>query len=78
MPFKSWRTVYYKLALPNKYLTGNRRRRARDGVGTQVRRRDTISTIDPITGTRRGLLTALEDGKRRGPVVALTQRLRRR
>ena len=67
--FKSWRTIV-KLALPNKYLTGNRRRRARDRIGTQVRRR-ALGTIDPVTGKRRGLLTALENRKRRGPVVAL-------
>ncbi|HEY5854869.1 MAG TPA: acyl-CoA desaturase, partial [Aldersonia sp.] len=73
---KSWRTIF-KLALPNKYLTAT----ADDAPETASERKfhgDVSSTFDPVTGKRRGLLTAIENGKRRGPVVALTQRLRRR
>ena len=54
--FKSWRTIA-KLALPNKFL----RATADDAPETASERKFTDSPpqIDPLTGTRRGLLTAL-------------------
>jgi linoleoyl-CoA desaturase len=53
---KSWRTIA-KLALPNKFL----RATADDAPETASERRftDPRPQIDPVTGTRRGLLTAL-------------------
>ena len=61
--FKSWRTIA-KLALPNKYL----RATADDGPETKSERKfggNAVTTIDPVTGKRRGLRTALSAGKRR-------------
>ncbi|MFF0543033.1 fatty acid desaturase family protein [Nocardia thailandica] len=61
--FKSWRTIA-KLALPNKYL----RATADDAPETKSERKfggNAVTTIDPVTGKRRGLRTALSAGKRR-------------
>ncbi|WP_043656336.1 fatty acid desaturase family protein [Nocardia thailandica] len=61
--FKSWRTIA-KLALPNKYL----RATADDAPETKSERKfggHAVTTIDPVTGKRRGLRTALSAGKRR-------------
>ncbi|SLJ55250.1 linoleoyl-CoA desaturase, DesA3_1 [Mycobacteroides abscessus subsp. abscessus] len=61
--FKAWRTIL-KLSLPNKYL----RHTADDAPETASERRfggNTTPTIDPVTGKRRGLRTALAQGKRR-------------
>ncbi len=54
--FKSWRTIA-KLALPNKFLSAT----ADDAPETASERKFTDSPpqIDPVTGNRRGLLTAL-------------------
>ncbi|WP_433711336.1 fatty acid desaturase family protein [Nocardia sp. CA-084685] len=61
--FKSWRTIL-KLALPNKYL----RATADDAPETASERKfdgETMPSFDPVTGKRRGLRTALKDGRRR-------------
>ncbi|WP_406232538.1 fatty acid desaturase family protein [Nocardia sp. NBC_01009] len=61
--FKSWRTIL-KLALPNKYL----RATTDDAPETASERKfegDTHPMIDPITGKRRGLRTALTESRRR-------------
>ncbi|MGY1899719.1 fatty acid desaturase family protein [Nocardia gipuzkoensis] len=61
--FKAWRTIL-KLALPNKYL----RATADDAPETASERRfggSTTATVDPVTGRRRGLRTALAQGRRR-------------
>jgi linoleoyl-CoA desaturase len=61
--FKAWRTIL-KLALPNKYL----RATADDAPETASERKfggDIYPTIDPVTGKRRGLRTALTEGRRR-------------
>uniref|UniRef100_UPI00245642FF fatty acid desaturase family protein n=1 Tax=Nocardia wallacei TaxID=480035 RepID=UPI00245642FF len=58
---KSWRTII-KLSLPNKYL----RRSADDAPETRSERVfGGAATIDPATGRRRGLRTALQEGRRR-------------
>ncbi|PPJ04042.1 acyl-CoA desaturase [Nocardia nova] len=58
---KSWRTII-KLSLPNKYL----RRGTDDAPETKSERAfGGIGTVDPVTGRRRGLRTALKEGKRR-------------
>ncbi|MEU1527631.1 fatty acid desaturase family protein [Nocardia rhamnosiphila] len=61
--FKAWRTIL-KLALPNKYL----RHTADDAPETASERKfdgQAVSTFDPITGKRRGLRTAIAEGRRR-------------
>ncbi|MFC6013807.1 fatty acid desaturase family protein [Nocardia lasii] len=58
--FKSWRTIL-KLSLPNKYL----RHTTDDAPETKSERLfagNTTPTIDPVTGRRRGLRTALATG----------------
>lgn len=61
--FKSWRTIL-KLALPNKYLQHT----ADDAPETASERKFNGSTtpgVDPVTGHRSGLRTALAAGRRR-------------
>ncbi|WP_280457546.1 fatty acid desaturase family protein [Nocardia carnea] len=61
--FKAWRTIA-KLSLPNKYL----RHTADDAPETASERRfngRAVATIDPVTGKRRGLRTAIAEGRRR-------------
>ncbi|MGK8501098.1 fatty acid desaturase family protein [Nocardia asiatica] len=61
--FKAWRTIL-KLSLPNKYL----RATADDAPETASERKfggSTTATIDPVSGRRRGLRTALAQGRRR-------------
>ncbi|MFX0575558.1 fatty acid desaturase family protein [Nocardia nepalensis] len=61
--FKAWRTIL-KLSLPNKYL----RATADDAPETASERKfdgDTMPSFDPVTGKRRGLRTALKQGRRR-------------
>ncbi|WP_159847358.1 fatty acid desaturase family protein [Nocardia sp. CY41] len=61
--FKAWRTIL-KLSLPNKYL----RATADDAPETASERKfagGTTVGIDPVTGRRRGLRTALAQGRRR-------------
>ncbi|NKY55365.1 fatty acid desaturase family protein [Nocardia flavorosea] len=61
--FKAWRTIA-KLSLPNKYL----RHTADDAPETASERRfngRAVGTIDPVTGKRRGLRTAIAEGRRR-------------
>ncbi|MEV0367710.1 fatty acid desaturase family protein [Nocardia fusca] len=61
--FKAWRTIL-KLSLPNKYL----RHTADDAPETASERKfngQAVSTVDPITGKRRGLRTAIAEGRRR-------------
>jgi NADPH-dependent stearoyl-CoA 9-desaturase len=61
--FKAWRTIL-KLALPNKYL----RHTADDAPETASERKFNglaVSTIDPVTGKRSGLRTAIAKGRRR-------------
>ncbi|MCX0271423.1 fatty acid desaturase [Nocardia zapadnayensis] len=61
--FKAWRTIL-KLSLPNKYL----RHTADDAPETASERKfdgQAVSTFDPITGKRRGLRTAIAEGRRR-------------
>jgi len=58
---KSWRTIT-KLALPNKYL----RRTADDAPETKSERAfGGVAQIDPATGRRSGLRTALKQGRKR-------------
>ncbi|NNH69684.1 acyl-CoA desaturase [Nocardia uniformis] len=58
---KSWRTIM-KLSLPNKYL----RHTTDDAPETKSEKAfGGVATIDPATGRRRGLRTALNDGRRR-------------
>ncbi len=58
---KSWRTII-KLSLPNKYL----RRSTDDAPETRSERAfGGVSDIDPVTGRRRGLRTALKQGRKR-------------
>jgi linoleoyl-CoA desaturase len=58
---KSWRTII-KLSLPNKYL----RRSTDDAPETRSERAfGGVSDVDPVTGRRRGLRTALKQGRRR-------------
>ncbi|MQY20006.1 fatty acid desaturase family protein [Nocardia macrotermitis] len=58
---KSWRTII-KLSLPNKYL----RRSTDDAPETRSERAfGGVAEIDPITGRRRGLRTALKQGRKR-------------
>ncbi|MEC3952284.1 fatty acid desaturase [Nocardia sp. CDC153] len=58
---KSWRTIM-KLSLPNKYL----RRGTDDAPETKSEKAfGGETTIDPMTGRRRGLRTALREGRRR-------------
>ncbi|MGW1743515.1 fatty acid desaturase family protein [Nocardia sp. NPDC001965] len=61
--FKAWRTIA-KLSLPNKYL----RHTADDAPETASERKfngQAVSTFDPVTGQRRGLRTAIAEGRRR-------------
>lgn len=61
--FKAWRTIL-KLSLPNKYL----RATADDAPETASERRfdgKTTAAVDPVTGHRRGLRTALAEQRRR-------------
>ncbi|WP_280397138.1 fatty acid desaturase family protein [Nocardia carnea] len=61
--FKAWRTIL-KLSLPNKYL----RHTADDAPETASERKfngRAVATIDPVTGKRRGLRTAIAEGRRR-------------
>jgi linoleoyl-CoA desaturase len=61
--FKAWRTIL-KLSLPNKYL----RHTADDAPETASERKfngQAVSTVDPLTGKRRGLRTAIAEGRRR-------------
>lgn len=61
--FKAWRTIL-KLSLPNKYL----RHTADDAPETASERRfngQAVPTIDPVTGKRRGLRTAIAEGRKR-------------
>ena len=60
--FKSWRTIL-KLSLPNKYL----RHTADDAPETKSERLfagNTTPSIDPVTGRRQGLRTALAAGRK--------------
>ncbi|MVU81051.1 acyl-CoA desaturase [Nocardia sp. ET3-3] len=58
---KSWRTIM-KLSLPNKYL----RRGTDDAPETKSEKVfGGESTVDPMTGRRRGLRTALREGRRK-------------
>jgi linoleoyl-CoA desaturase len=59
--FKSWRTIM-KLSLPNKYL----RHTTDDAPETKSEKAfGGAPVIDPATGQRRGLRTALTEGRRR-------------
>ncbi|MGW0180899.1 fatty acid desaturase family protein [Nocardia sp. NPDC003345] len=61
--FKAWRTIL-KLSLPNKYL----RHTADDAPETASERRfngQAVATVDPVTGKRRGLRTAIAEGRRK-------------
>lgn len=61
--FKAWRTIM-KLSLPNKYL----RHTADDAPETASERKfngRAVATVDPVTGKRRGLRTAIAEGRRR-------------
>ncbi|MFD6449196.1 fatty acid desaturase family protein, partial [Nocardia sp. NPDC060220] len=60
--FKSWRTIL-KLSLPNKYL----RHTTDDAPETKSERLfagNTTPSIDPVTGRRQGLRTALSAGRK--------------
>jgi linoleoyl-CoA desaturase len=61
---KSWRTIA-KLSLPNKYL----RDTVDDAPETASERkwegRETVLTVDPVTGRSRGLRTAIREAKKR-------------
>ncbi|MFD4429296.1 fatty acid desaturase family protein [Nocardia sp. NPDC058497] len=60
--FKSWRTIL-KLSLPNKYL----RHTTDDAPETKSEKLfggNAVTTVDPATGRRRGLRTALSAGRK--------------
>ena len=69
---KSWRTIA-KLSLPNKYLTAT----ADDAPETASERKfggNTTATIDPVTGRRQGLGSAIKRTRKRGGLRALLSR----
>ncbi|GCE37628.1 acyl-CoA desaturase [Rhodococcus sp. USK10] len=69
---KSWRTIA-KLSLPNKYLKAT----ADDAPETASERKfggNTTATIDPVTGRRQGLGSAIKRTRKRGGLRALLSR----
>ena len=73
---KSWRTIF-KLSVPNEYLVAT----ADDAPETASERKfagQAITVVDPATGRRRGLVTAIAEGKRRGPLAMWREQRRRR
>ena len=69
---KSWRTIA-KLSLPNKYLKAT----ADDAPETASERRfggNTTATIDPVTGRRQGLGSAIQRTRKRRGLRALLSR----
>jgi linoleoyl-CoA desaturase len=69
---KSWRTIA-KLSLPNKYLKAT----ADDAPETASERKfggNTTATIDPVTGRRQGLSTAIKRTRKRRGLRALLSR----
>ncbi|QBJ95315.1 acyl-CoA desaturase [Rhodococcus sp. ABRD24] len=69
---KSWRTIA-KLSLPNKYLKDT----ADDAPETASERKfggNAVPTVDPLTGRRRGLLSAIKASKKRRGLRALVSR----
>ncbi|MCL2536009.1 MAG: acyl-CoA desaturase, partial [Nocardiaceae bacterium] len=69
---KSWRTIA-KLSLPNKYLKDT----SDDAPETASERKfggNTTATIDPATGRRSGLLSAITSSKKRRGLRALVSR----
>ncbi|MEV0946053.1 acyl-CoA desaturase [Rhodococcus sp. NPDC049939] len=69
---KSWRTIA-KLSLPNKYLKAT----TDDAPETASERKfggNTTSTVDPVTGRRHGLLSAIKASKKRRGLRALLSR----
>ncbi|KAF0962969.1 fatty acid desaturase family protein [Rhodococcus sp. T7] len=69
---KSWRTIA-KLSLPNKYLKAT----ADDAPETASERRfggNTTATIDPVTGRRQGLSSAIKRTRKRRGLRALLSR----
>ncbi|QNG19420.1 fatty acid desaturase [Rhodococcus triatomae] len=73
---KSWRTIA-KLSLPNKYLVDT----ADDAPETASERRfegRRYGDVDPSTGRRRGLRTAIADVRGRRGVTGLVRRVRER
>ncbi|MGV9863755.1 fatty acid desaturase family protein, partial [Rhodococcus koreensis] len=69
---KSWRTIA-KLSLPNKYLKAT----ADDAPETASERRfggNTTATIDPVTGRRQGLGSAIKRTRKRRGLRALLSR----
>ncbi|WP_084435932.1 fatty acid desaturase family protein [Aldersonia kunmingensis] len=72
---QSWRTIL-KLAVPNKYLIAN----ADDAPETASERKfggNAVTTVDPATGRRLGLVTANAKGKR-GPLALWREQRQRR
>ncbi|MGU3431526.1 fatty acid desaturase family protein [Actinomycetes bacterium M1A6_2h] len=64
---KSWRTIA-KLSLPDKYLKAT----ADDAPETHSERAyGGAATIDPVTGKRRGLLSAMRSSKKAGKIRSL-------
>lgn len=69
---KSWRTIA-KLSLPNKFLKDT----PDDAPETASERKfggNTTATIDPVTGRRKGLLSAIKASKKRRGLRALVSR----
>ncbi|MCD7051146.1 acyl-CoA desaturase [Rhodococcus hoagii] len=69
---KSWRTIA-KLSLPNKFLKDT----PDDAPETASERKfggKTTATIDPVTGRRKGLLSAIKASKKRRGLRALVSR----
>ncbi|RVW05264.1 fatty acid desaturase family protein [Rhodococcus xishaensis] len=69
---KAWRTIA-KLSLPNKYLKDT----TDDAPETASERKfdgNTTATVDPVTGRRHGLLSAIRRSKKRRGVRALLSR----
>ena len=67
---KSWRTIA-KLSAAQQVPQGHRRQCARDGVGADVRRRTDLSTVDPVTGRRSGLKSAIARKRKSGKLRSL-------
>jgi linoleoyl-CoA desaturase len=69
---KSWRTIA-KLSLPDKYLKDT----SDDAPETASERKfggNTAATVDPVTGRRSGLLSAIKASKKRRGLRALVSR----
>ncbi|MCW4352293.1 fatty acid desaturase [Hoyosella sp. YIM 151337] len=78
MYWQTWRTIF-KLALPDRFLTGTRDDAPETNSELKFRIRgglkDTFGGIDPVTGARRGLRSAIEATKKQRGVVPSLRKL---